>query len=174
MAKNVLLWAVLMLLTADAASAALILVTVEGVHLCCPSCVKAAHKAASSVEGVSVGVHAKKRTIHLTSSHPKAVQQSLAALAAAGFHGKSSQAGIVFKNDGGAKPGKVRRAEFIGIHNCCGGCTRAIKQAVGSVEGVVADTVKPNSRSFVVEGDFEPAAVIQALNAAGFHARIKP
>ena len=67
----------------------------------------------------------------------------------------------------------TQRLELIGIHNCCGGCNKAIKAAIATVDGVQADTAKPNSKSVVIEGDFDGLAVVTALNKAGFHVRSK-
>ena len=76
-------------------------------------------------------------------------------------------------DNSGVKEGKVKRLELVGVHNCCGGCNKAIQTALASVEGVAADTAKPKSNTFVVEGDFDGLAVVQALNKAGFHVRAK-
>ena len=69
--------------------------------------------------------------------------------------------------------GTVTRLELVGIHNCCGGCTKAIKRALASVKGVQADTVKPKQTSFVVEGEFKAAEVIETVFNAGFHCDVK-
>ena len=42
------------------------------------------------------------------------------------------------------------------------------------MDGVKADTAKPNQTSLVVEGEFKAAHVIEALFNAGFHCQVKP
>jgi len=41
------------------------------------------------------------------------------------------------------------------------------------VDGVTDDTAEPRVTSFEVIGDFDAAALVEALNAAGFHAQVK-
>jgi copper chaperone CopZ len=76
-------------------------------------------------------------------------------------------------DNSGVESGKVKRLELIGVHNCCGGCNSAIKDAIATVEGVSANTAKPKTDSIVIEGDFDGLALVQALNKAGFHVRAK-
>jgi len=60
-----------------------------------------------------------------------------------------------------------------GVHNCCGNCCKAIKETVKKVEGVKSDTAKPKENTFEVTGDFDAAELVKALNAAGFHVKVK-
>jgi|ERR1043165_995815 copper chaperone CopZ len=60
-----------------------------------------------------------------------------------------------------------------GIHNCCGPCCEAIKGAIATVDGVTGDTARPRATSFEVTGDFYAAALVRALNAAGFSAQVR-
>ena len=41
------------------------------------------------------------------------------------------------------------------------------------MEGVTGDTAKPRATTFVVTGNFEAAALVKALNAAGFSALVE-
>jgi copper chaperone CopZ len=59
------------------------------------------------------------------------------------------------------------------VHNCCGACTTALKNTLKKVEGVKGDTVKAKADTFEVTGDFDAEAVVKALNAAGFHTKVK-
>ena len=61
--------------------------------------------------------------------------------------------------------GKVKSLKVSGIHNCCGPCCDAIKEAIKTVEGVTGDTAKPRATTFVVTGDFYAADLVKALNA---------
>ena len=60
-----------------------------------------------------------------------------------------------------------------GIHNCCGPCCDAIKEAINTVQGVTGDTAKPRVTTFVVTGDFYAADLVRALNRAGFSAQVR-
>lgn len=66
----------------------------------------------------------------------------------------------------------VSRLKLRGVHNCCGPCCDAIRDAIWSVPGVTSDTAEPHRSDFEVTGDFSPAELIEALHGAGFHAEI--
>ena len=68
---------------------------------------------------------------------------------------------------------RVTRARLHGVHNCCGPCSDAIREAILGVKGVIDDTVVPGNTDFEVRGDFVPAELIEALHGAGFHAEIE-
>jgi copper chaperone CopZ len=91
------------------------------------------------------------------------------ALAAAGFHGVTDSEEIKVKDDSGAKGGKVKSLTLKGIHNCCGSCNMAIKKAVKTVAGVESEDAKARTSTLTVQGDFDGAALVKALNDAGFH-----
>jgi len=44
---------------------------------------------------------------------------------------------------------------------------------VGKVEGVTGNTAKPKSDTFDVTGDFDAEELVKALNAAGYHVKVK-
>ena len=77
------------------------------------------------------------------------------------------------KGESSVPAGKVKSLKLSGIHNCCQPCYEAIKGAIDSVEGVTGDTARPGETTFEVTGNFSAAELVQALNAAGFHARVK-
>jgi copper chaperone CopZ len=52
-------------------------------------------------------------------------------------------------------------------------CCKAIKATVKKVDGVTGDTAKPKVSTFTVTGDFDAAALVKALNEAGFHVKVK-
>src|SRR5262249_30999788 len=108
-----------------------------------------------------------------TASDDAAAQKALDALAAGGFHGDTGNDNLTIKEDSGAKKGKVASVSLTEVHNCCGSCCRAIKEAVKKVEGVNGDTAKPRATSFTVTGDFDAAELVKALNKAGFHVKVK-
>ena len=44
---------------------------------------------------------------------------------------------------------------------------------MGKVAGVKEEDVKPKEGSFTVKGDFDAAALVKALNEAGFHCKVE-
>jgi copper chaperone CopZ len=112
-------------------------------------------------------------TVALTAGDDAAAQKALDALAAAGFYGRTGNQKLAMKAVGDIPRGKVNSLKVSGIHNCCGLCCEAIKQAIATVEGVAGDTAEPQATTFDVMGDFDAAALVKALNAAGFSARVE-
>jgi copper chaperone CopZ len=147
-------------------------VTISKTHLCCPACFKAVDDTLKKVDGVQFETNRQEKTIAITAEDEKAAKTALDALAKAGFHGKTDVESLTFKKVE-TPEGTVKRMEVTGIHNCCGQCTSAIKKAVGGVKGVEANTVKARETSFVVEGDFNAAEVVEALLNSGFHCQVK-
>jgi copper chaperone CopZ len=144
-----------------------------GVHLCCQGCVNAADAALMSVEGVHSRCEMENGTVTLTAKDDAAAREALDALAAAGFYGNSDNQDMAMKPVGTLPTGKVKGVKVSGIHNCCGPCCDAIKEAINTVEGVTGDTAKPRATTFAVTGDFEAASLVKALNAAGFSALVE-
>ncbi|MEQ8787605.1 MAG: hypothetical protein RIC55_14980 [Pirellulaceae bacterium] len=169
--KGLAATALLLLLTAGTAMAET-KVTVSNVHLCCGACVVGVKKALADVDGVSHTSDMKAGTVAITASSDEAAQKAIDALQAAGFYGKSDSDKAKFAEVKAPK-GNVKRLELTGVHNCCGACNKAIQAALGSVDGVEANTAKAKESSFVVEGDFSAAAVVNALLAKGFAVSVK-
>lgn len=147
-------------------------VELKGVHLCCGACVKAVAKAVSEVQGVTAKCDQDAETVTLTATDDAAAQKALDALSAAGFHGSTGNDKLAMKDDSGVKPGKVKKLEVSGVHNCCGSCTTRIKTALKEVSGATSSTVKSKDSAFTVEGDFDAADLVKTLNAAGFHVKV--
>jgi len=148
-------------------------VVLSGTHICCPACVRDAGAILKGVEGATGKCDQKAKTITITAKDDATAQKAIDALAAGGFHGKTDNKDVTVKDDSGVKEGKVKTLTITGVHNCCGACTSAIKSTLKKVEGVKADTVANKVTTFDVTGDFDAEAVIKALNAAGFHAKVK-
>lgn len=148
-------------------------VEVNGVHLCCGACVTAANKILKGVDGVQGTCDQTGKKITITAPDKITAQKALDALAAGGFHGDTGSKDLAMKEDSGATSGKVNKLKVVGIHNCCTSCTRDIKKALKKVDGVKEDTATPRKNSFEVTGDFDAAAVIKALNEAGYHAKVE-
>ena len=162
-----------MLLASANAGRAETTIELKGTHLCCPACVKAVGEILKGVDGVTGKCDTKAKTVTLTAKDDATAQKAIDALAAGGFHGDTGSKTVTIKEDSGVAKGKVKTLSVTDVHNCCGACTKSIKDAVKKVEGVTANTVKPRTTTFEVTGDFDAEAVIKALNAAGFHAKVK-
>lgn len=148
-------------------------VKLTGVHLCCQGCVNAVDAALRSVEGVNSRCDMENGTVTLTASDDATAQKTLDALAAAGFHGSADNQKLAMKAVSNVPQGKVKSLKVSGIHNCCEPCCEAIKEAIATVDGVTSDTAKPRATTFEVTGDFDAAALVTALNAAGFSAQVE-
>jgi mercuric ion binding protein len=148
-------------------------VELTGVHLCCDACVDGVGVALKDVEGVESHCDIGNRTVTLTAGDDAAAQKALDALAAAGYHGETGNKQLTMKAQGDAPQGKVKRLKVSGIHNCCWPCCKAIKDAIKTVSGVTGDTARSEVTAFEVTGDFDAPALVQALHAAGFNARVK-
>ena len=81
--------------------------------------------------------------------------------------------GLTIKPVSNLPRGKVKSLSLSNSHNCCKACGNAIKRAVKNVDGVSGDTVQPKKADFEVTGDFDAAALVKALNDAGFQVRVK-
>ena len=150
-------------------------VELKRVHMCCDGCAEEVAAVLGKVEGVS-GVSADKKTTSatFTATDAKTAQKALDALAAAGFHGDPGQdKGYSFKDDSGVKAGTVKTLTVTGFHNSCGGCVKSLKDAVKDVKGVSGVTAKAKVSSAELTGEFDAAEAVKALNAAGFHAKVK-
>jgi copper chaperone CopZ len=147
-------------------------VELKKVHLCCGQCVKIVG-AILKKEGVKGECDQAGKTVTITADDAKAAQKALDALAAAGFYGDTGNKDLAIKADSGVAGGKVKSLTLTGFHNCCGQCCKAIKATVKKVEGVTSDDAKPKVNTVTVEGDFDGAALVKALNAAGFNVKVK-
>ena len=154
------------------ARAADVTTKISDVHLCCQSCVKGVEKAVATVKGVTASVDKDAETVTLTGSDKAAVQKAADALIAAGYFGRSSDAGIKMAAATDAKGKKVQTLKLEGVHLCCGKCVSTVDKAVKSVAGVKEHTARKNAESFAVTGDFNDQEVLDALQKAGLTGRI--
>lgn len=148
-------------------------VELKGVHLCCGACVKAVADTVSKVDGAKAACNRDEKKVTITAKDDATAQKAVDALAAAGFHGDTGNKDVAMKDDSGASKGKVKSLTLTGVHNCCPQCCKTIKGIVGKVEGVKKDTVEPKKTTFEVTGDFDAEELVKALNAAGFHVKVK-
>jgi copper chaperone CopZ len=152
-------------------------VEVTEMHLCCGGCNGAATGAVNGGGGKDGAASGKSVTF--TAANDAAAQKALDKLTAAGFWGTLDSKTLKLNDDSGtvlppkAKPIHVSSATFKGAHNCCDGCAKALKEAIKGVEGVESEDATAKKDSFTVKGNYDPAALIKAIHAAGYHAKIE-
>ncbi len=144
-------------------------VTLSDVHICCATCQETIEHAVLGVKGANVKVDQNAKTVAISAGDDTVAQEALDAVAIAGFYGKSDNAKVGMKTK--AVDGKLSSAEFVGFHNCCGGCSSSIENAVKSVIGVKTATV--SNRSCLVKGEFNVMSALKAINEAGFSASVR-
>jgi len=148
-------------------------IELKGVHLCCPACTAAVKSALRDFDGVKATCDQKKKTVIISAPDDNAAQKALDALATHGFHGDTGDRMLKIKDDSGVTSGKLTNVTLVGVHNCCGSCNKAIKNAIKKVDGVTGDSAKPKTDSLTVTGNFDGVELIKALNAAGFHVKVQ-
>jgi mercuric ion binding protein len=161
------------MLVLGAAALAETKVEVKKVHLCCGACVKGVATALKGLDGASGVCDRENGTVTITATDDATAQKAIDALAAAGYHGDIDSKTLSIKDETNVPKGKVTSLSLNNTHNCCKACANAIKKTVKSVAGVTGDTTEPKKAGFEVTGDFDAAAVVKALNAAGFHVQVK-
>jgi periplasmic mercuric ion binding protein len=147
-------------------------VTLSDMHVCCPSCVKAIQTAAATVPGLKCTASQDDYTATLSADNLDTLQKGVDALVKAGFCGTPDNKNIKIA-DVKAPEGKVTKLEIAHVHNCCGKCTAALKDALSDVKGITSNTLEPKKTSFVLEGDFAAGDVVKALVKAGFYPELK-
>ncbi|HTQ39189.1 MAG TPA: hypothetical protein VMJ32_09170 [Pirellulales bacterium] len=147
-------------------------VTLSDMHICCPSCVKAIQTAAATVPGVKCVASQDDYTTTLTADNLATLQKGVDALVKAGFCGTPDNKAIKIA-DVKAPQGKVTKLEIAHVHNCCGKCTAALKDALSDVKGITSNTLEPKKTSFVLEGNFDAGEAVKALVKSGFYPELK-
>jgi copper chaperone CopZ len=148
-------------------------VEIKGVHLCCGACVKGVATALKGIDGVKPACDRENRTVTITANDEATAQKALDALSDAGYFGTVETKGFTLKPVSNQPSGKVKSLSLSNAHNCCKQCCVAIKKAVKEASGVTGDTAQPKQADFDVTGEFEAAAVVKALNDAGFQVQVK-
>jgi mercuric ion binding protein len=149
-------------------------IEVKNMHLCCGGCEGAATKAVEEGGGKEAKADKGTKTLSFTAANEKVAQAALDKLAAAGFWGEVEKP-FAFKDDSKtllppkAKPVKISNGTFKGAHNCCDACNKALVEAIKGVEGVESEECKAKEATFTVKGAYDPAALVKAVNAAGYH-----
>jgi copper chaperone CopZ len=141
--------------------------TLANAHLCCGSCRDAVIKATAGIAGVTVTTEGSNVKI----ASPDAVKaaDAVKAIQDAGYYGVASIDAFASKETYPAA--KTKSATLTGMHLCCGKCVTSASEAIKGVEGVSEVTgLEKNATEIKIAGDFSPAALAEALHAAGFHA----
>jgi mercuric ion binding protein len=152
-------------------------IEVKNMHLCCGGCEGAATKAVEEGGGKEAKADKASKTLSFTAANEKVAQAALDKLGAAGFWGEVEKP-YSMKDDSGtllpakAKAVKLSSGVFKGAHNCCEACNKALVEAIKTVEGVESEDSKAKEGSFTVKGMFDPAALVKAVNAAGYHVKL--
>jgi copper chaperone CopZ len=150
-------------------------VSLEGTHLCCKRCVTTVASTLKKVEGVTdASCNQDKHTVTFKAADKKTATKALRALVRAGFYGTAKVDGKAVKlPTQKIKAGtKTASASLRGAHLCCGSCDSAAKKAINSVKGVSDITIDRKKRTISVTGtDIDVAALVAALNKAGFSSR---
>jgi len=144
-------------------------VSLKGVHLCCKSCVTGVAKAAQSA-GASATSKPQQKLVIIEAADDTTASKAVAAVAKAGYYGKSSNPAIAISTD--LKDATVTSATVSGVHLCCGKCVRAVDKAIESLKGASGHTAEKKSASFKVRGSFSLKALSDALHENGLHGQI--
>jgi copper chaperone CopZ len=147
-------------------------VKITGVHVCCGACVKAVNATLKDVAGVSNSKADQDGTVSFDAADEKAAAAGIAALAKAGFHGnaKSGDKALEFPAVAVEKGAKADVVTIAGLHLCCGNCYKATGDAL---KGLGTVTSNKEAKTVTVTGKgIDVAAVVAALNKAGFHGTV--
>ena len=150
-------------------------VTVKGVHLCCPACVKGVAKALGDVDGVSgAACDRADKTVTFSATDDKAAKAGIAALAEAGFHGAASHGDkkLDFPASGAKKGDKADKIVLTNVHLCCGACVKGVSKALEDIKAEAACDRKESTVT-LTGSDIDVSAAVAALNKAGYHAKVK-
>jgi copper chaperone CopZ len=144
-------------------------VSLKGVHLCCKSCVTGVAKAAQSA-GATATSQPQQRLVVIEAPDDATASKAVAAVAKAGYYGKSSNPAIAISTD--LQDATVTSATVTGVHLCCGKCVRAVDKAIDSLKGASGHSAEKKSATFKVTGSFSLKALSDALHANGLHGQI--
>ncbi|HRQ88181.1 MAG TPA: SHD1 domain-containing protein [Bacteroidia bacterium] len=153
-------------------------VTLSGVHLCCASCEKAVTGVAGAggdplLSEVQITCDRDAGTVAVKAPSGKAALAALEAMHRAGFYGVSDHSEVAMPELDDSRK-SVGEMEVSGLHLCCGGCVKALTDAVKSVDGVEACEAKRGDEEAKITGKrFSPREVMAALRSAGFGGEAK-
>jgi copper chaperone CopZ len=147
-------------------------VEIKGVHLCCPSCVKAVGGILSKVDGVSdAKCDRAEKTVTFTATDAKTARKAFDALRKGGFFGQASCEGKEMKTKNTASKTKAAKVTVNDVHVCCGNCKKAVEKLFK--DATITYTGDGPQRNVTVAGEnLTPAGVLQTLRNAGFNGTI--
>lgn len=143
-------------------------VTMEGMHLCCGACKKAA-TAETTYGGVELSIEGDVLVIQAEDA--KKATWAVTTMYERGFAGTTNYE-IATPRTGSIA--NVDSMTFGSTHLCCGKCVTAVEEVLATVEGVESYSVEKGAKTFSVSGRFAPAKVVEALRAVGMNADAKP
>ena len=151
-------------------------VQVEGIHLCCGSCVDAVTDALKDIDGVtSVACDQNTKVASFKASNDEAAEEGIKALSEAGFFGTAKQGkkDLAFPDAGAKKDVKSAKIKFSGVHLCCRSCVKDAHTALKDVKGVSSIDVDREAGTVTLNGsDIVHTAALNALNKGGFYGKI--
>jgi copper chaperone CopZ len=142
----------------------------EGLHICCPACVKSITDTLEPVKGITnTTVDRPSKSVTFTASDQAVAQKAHEALAKAGF-GFTFKAGDKSIDMPAQKfDGKTDTVVFKAVHDCCAQCTGAINKLFNEGTTKVAISSKGKQRDLTVTGqNLDPNDLLQRLQKAGF------
>jgi copper chaperone CopZ len=144
-------------------------VEVKGPHICCKQCVNVVGGILKKVDGVSdAACDVTNKTITFTAKDADAAAKGVKALVDGGFWGSATFDGAELKLPATkASDDKSNKVVVSKVHVCCGMCSSAINALFKDAK--VTYSAKGPQKDVTVTGtDLTPAAVLEALNKAGF------
>ena len=151
-------------------------VQVEGLHLCCGSCVDAVTDALKDIDGVTkVACDQNTKVASFKAANDEAAEKGIKALSEAGFFGTAKQGkkDLAFPDAGAKKDAKSAKIKFSGVHLCCRSCVKDAHTALKDVKGVSSIDVDREAGTVTLNGsDIVHTAALNALNKGGFYGKI--
>jgi periplasmic mercuric ion binding protein len=141
-------------------------VKVSGIHNCCPMCTDPLTAALTNAGATDV----KAAPTEVSFSAPDAAtaDKAVKALFDAGFAGKVEGA----KAPEVAKVPKAKNLKIVGLHNCCGQCAKAIREAIKPFTGT-NPALQGGILVMSSDKDIDADAVLKALRDKGYSGRIE-
>ena len=151
-------------------------VQVEGIHLCCGSCVDAVNECLKDIDGVTNGAcDQNTKVASFKASNDAAAEKGIKALSEAGFFGtaKHGEKKLSFPDAGAKKDAKFSKVKFIGVHLCCRSCVKDAHTALKDVKGVSSIDVDREAGTVTLSGsDMVHTDALAALNKGGFYGKV--
>jgi len=147
-------------------------VVLTGAHVCCSKCEKGMEKAIERYDDIKLVFDKDAGTVTFNGESGQSVEDALFKIHDAGYYGSTDHARLKMKKLGGSTK-EMEEADVSGLHNCCGKCEKAIKNALKTVKGIDEHTLDKGKTSFKITGKFTIAEVMKALGDAGMAATIR-